>query len=58
MHPEQTLAHAQGQGVAFVLVNQFTHMNRRGKLHAGLAAQNQDADQTPQAPGDCPAVGK
>ena len=58
VNPQDALGHAHGAFVTFVVVDQFAQVNGRRKLHAGLAAQNQDAQQTAQAPGDGPAVGK
>ncbi|MNF93655.1 hypothetical protein D3C84_763380 [compost metagenome] len=58
VHPQDALNHAQGALVALVLRDQFTQLDGRGELHAGLAPQDQDAGQAAQAPGDCPAVGE
>ena len=58
MHPQQALGHAHGALVALVVLDQLTQMDRRGKLHAGLAPQDQHGKQPAQAPGDGPAVGE
>ena len=58
MHPQQALDHPPGALLAFALGHQLTQLQRGGELHAGLAPQDQDAQQLAQAPGDRPAVGK
>lgn len=58
MHPQDALGHAHGALVALVVLDQFAQVDRRGKLHPGLAAQDHDAQQPAQTPGDCPAVGE
>ena len=58
VHPQNALGHAHGAFVALVEVDQLAHMDRGRELHAGFAAQNQDPQQTPQASGHGPAIGK
>src|SRR5690606_9359359 len=58
VHAQDAVHHAQGALAALVLLDQLAQMDRCGELHAGLASENQDADQPAQAPGDCPAVGE
>jgi hypothetical protein len=58
VHAQDALGHAHGALVAFVVLDQFAQVDRRGELHAGLAPQNDDAQQPAQAPGDGPAVGE
>jgi len=58
MHAQDALGHAHGAFVAFIVLDQFAQVDRRGELHPGLAAQDQDAQQAAQASGDGPAVGK
>ncbi|MNZ50134.1 hypothetical protein D3C78_679180 [compost metagenome] len=58
MHPQDALGHAHGALVALVVLDQFAQVDRRGELHAGLAAQHDDAQQATQAPGHRPAIGE
>ena len=58
VHAQDSLGHAHGAFVALVVLDQFAQMNRRGELHAGFAPEDDDAQQSTQAPGDRPAVGE
>ncbi|MNN39994.1 hypothetical protein D3C81_1540510 [compost metagenome] len=42
VHAHQALGHAHGALMAFVVLHQVTHLDRRRELHAGLAPQYQD----------------
>jgi hypothetical protein len=50
VHAQDALGHAHGALVAFVVVDQFAQVDRRGELHAGLAPQNDDAQQRRRRP--------
>ncbi len=58
MHPQHAMGHAQRALVPLVLRHQFAELDGRGELHAGLAPEDQDAQQLAQPPGHCPAVGE
>ncbi len=58
VHAQHAMDHAQGALVALVQCDQLVELDWCGELHAGLAAQYQDAEQFAQAPGDRPAVGE
>ncbi len=58
MHAQHAVNHAQGALVTLVQGDQLVELDRRRKLHAGLAPQHQNAEQFAQAPGDRPAVGE
>ncbi|MCY1427888.1 hypothetical protein D9M71_437540 [compost metagenome] len=58
MHAQQALDSAYRSLVAQVLLNELAQADGGAELHAGLAAQDQNADQATQTPGDRPAVGE
>ncbi|MNZ25323.1 hypothetical protein D3C78_424880 [compost metagenome] len=58
VHAQDAVDHAQGAFRALVLFHQFAQVDGGGELHAGLAPEDEDADQLAQAPGHRPAVGE
>ncbi|MCY1434877.1 hypothetical protein D9M71_509530 [compost metagenome] len=58
VHAEDALDHTQGALRALALGDQFAQMDRRGKLQARLAPEDEDAHQLAQPPGDRPVVGE
>ncbi|MCY1361599.1 hypothetical protein D9M69_482690 [compost metagenome] len=58
VHAEDALDHAQRAFGSLALVDQFAQADRRGELHAGLAAEDEDARQLAQPAGDRPVVGE
>ena len=58
VHAQQAMRHAHGALLVFLVLQQVADANRRGKLHAGFAAQNKNRQQFTQATGNSPAVGE